>query len=146
MPDINTVVFIPYEKRYQYPGMAPLDKAIWERFITENPAAFEEVAYNVAVGGGTPLDTVVNADSGGDINRLYQRKIDVVGRVQGLYHIIELKPRATTSAVGQVKGYKRLFERDFGITAPVGAVVITDELMPDIEFLAKEEHVLVLVA
>lgn len=143
---MEDLIFLPYEKRYKYPGMAPLDVQIWERFIEQNPAAFDEVAYNVAVGGGTPLDTVVNTNTGGDINRLYQRKIDVVGKVAAGYVITEIKPRATTSAIGQVKGYATLFIRDFAPSGVVDALVITDSLMPDIEFLAKQENVKILVA
>ena len=143
---MDGIIFVPYERRFKYPGMMPLDQAIWERFIAANPGAFDEVAYNVAVGGGTPLDTVVRPETGGDINRLYQRKIDVVGKVKGGFVIAELKPRATTSAVGQVKGYKSLFIRDFNPTGAVDTLVITDQLMPDIEFLAKEEGVKVIVA
>lgn len=126
--------------------MMPLDIAIWERFIEANPSAFDEVAYNVAVGGGTEMNTVVNPESGGDINRLYQRKIDVIGKVKEGFVITEIKPRATTSAVGQVKGYKSLFIRDFKPSGIIDTLVITDELMPDIEFLAKEEGVKILVA
>ena len=143
---MEELVFIPYGKRYKYAGMAPLDRAIWERFIEQNPAAFFEVAYNVAVGAGTALDTVVNKETGGDINRLYQRKIDVVAKAKDGLVIIEIKPRATTSAVGQVKGYKRLFERDFMLTENIGTLILTDELMPDVEFVAKEEGVTILVA
>lgn len=146
MPTLSDVAFVPYGKRYKYPGMMPLDEAIWERFIAENPSAFDECAYNVAVGGGTEMDTIVNPTTGGDVNRLYQRKIDVIGKVAGGYIITEIKPRATTSAVGQVKGYKRLFERDMNPDGFVDALVITDQLMPDIEFLAKEEGVKIIVA
>lgn len=143
---MDELIFVPYEKRYKYPGMAPKDVAIWERFITANPAAFFECAYNVAVGNGTPHDTVVNADTGGDINRLYQRKIDVIARAKDALWIIELKPRATTSAIGQVNGYATLFVRDFNPTEPVRTMVITDELMPDMEYLSKETGVPVKVA
>lgn len=139
-------LFVPYEKRYKYPGMAPLDVAIWERFIEANPDAFIECAYNLAVGGGTPLDTVVNPETGGDINRLYQRKIDVVGATKEGYVIVEVKPRASTAAIGQVKGYKRLFEREHPTSLIVDALVLTDELLPDVEFVAKEEGVKIMVA
>ena len=143
---MNDLIFVPYEKRYKYPGMMPLDKAIWERFIEQNPAAFIECAYNIAVGGGTEMDTVVNPASGGDINKLYQRKIDVVARAAAGLVIIELKPRATTSSIGQVKGYLTLFKRDFSPTEKLAAMVITDNIMPDMEFLAKEESVTVMLA
>lgn len=135
-----------YEKRAKYPGMAPLDREIWDRYIEQNPSAFDFVAYNVAVGRGTEMNTVVNPDTGGDINRLYQRKIDVVGRIPSGYVVVELKPRASTAAIGQVQGYVTLFVRDFDVSVPVTPLIITDELLPDVEFLAKEAKVSIVVA
>ena len=137
--------FVPYEPRYKYPGMAPLDKAIWERFIEKNPLAFEKVAYHVPVGGGTEMNTVVNPETGGDVNKIYQRKIDCVGQNPGQLTVIEVKPRASTSAIGQVEGYGSLLARDYEFDERVRLVILTDELLPDVEFLAKEKGVTVLV-
>jgi len=138
--------FVPYEKRYKYPGMAPLDKEIWERFVENNPLAFEKVAYHVPVGGGTVMDTVVNPETGGDVNKIYQRKIDVVGFNPGRITVVEVKPRASTSAIGQVEGYASLLVRDYDVNEQVHSIIITDELLPDVEFLAKEKGVKLLVA
>ncbi len=138
--------FVPFELRYKYPHMMPLDVAIWERFIRENPAAFEEVAYDVAVGEGTPHDTIVNSETGGDINRLYQRKIDVVAKAGDQLFIIEVKPRASTAAIGQVKGYARLFKRDFPALPEPRPMILTDEMLPEMQFLATEEGVPILLA
>lgn len=143
---MDELTFVPYEKRYHYPGMAPRDKAIWERFIAANPAAFSECAYNVAVGSGASFDTTVNPETGGSIDRLYQRKIDVIAKAKDGLVIIELKPRATTSAFGQVEGYAALFVRDFKPGVPVATLIITDELMPEMEFLSKERGIKVLLA
>lgn len=143
---MEEIQWLPYQSRNKYPGMAPLDQEIWERFIQANPSAFEEVAYNVAVGEGTPHDTVVSKETGGDINRLYQRKIDVIGKTKNNFVIVEIGPRATTAKIGQVQGYTALFKRDFSPTLPVASLVLTDELMPEMEFLGKEQNVGVLVA
>lgn len=140
------VTFVPYGKRYKYPGMMPRDREIWERFIEQNPNAFEEVAYNVHIGGGTEHDTVVNPESGGDINPLYQKKIDVLGKTNIGFVIMEIGPRAATGKIGQVKGYRSVFMRDFKPDVPVEAVVLTDELLPDVEFVAREEKINVIIA
>lgn len=137
--------FVPYEVRYKYPGMAPLDKAIWERFVEANPLAFEKVAYHVLVGGGTEMNTVVNPETGGDVNNIYQRKIDVVGFNKGTITVIEVKPRASTSAIGQVEGYASLLVRDYDVNEQVNSVILTDELLPDVEFVAKEKGIAILV-
>ncbi len=140
------IEFIPYEKRYKYPHMAPLDVEIWERFIEANPDIFDVVSYDVPVGDGAAFDTVVNEETGGHVNRLYQRKIDVVGRKNGMFFVVEVKPRASTSAIGQVKGYVTLFKRDFTINESVIPMIVTDELLPEMEFLAKDSGVQLVVA
>lgn len=140
------VEFTPYEKRYKYPHMAPLDVAIWERFITANPDIFDVVSYDVPVGDGASFDTVVNPETGGDVGKLYQRKIDVVGRKNGIFFVVEVKPRASTSAIGQVKGYVTLFKRDYTIHESVVPIIVTDELLPEMEFLAKGEGVQIILA
>ncbi len=143
MPPID---FVPYARRNKYAGMAPLDREIWERFIDANPSAFDAVAYNVHIGEGTPLDTVVNRETGGDINPLYQKKIDVLGKTNAGFVIVEIGPRAATGKIGQVKGYRSVFVRDFKPAQPVKAIVLTDILMPDVEFVGKEEGVEIIIA
>lgn len=143
MPQLE---WFPYAVRNSYPHMAATDAPIWSRFIVANPAAFDAVAYDVAVGEGASFDTVVNPLTGGHVGRLYQRRIDVVAKKDDKYFIIELKPRASTSAIGQVKGYAKIFARDFPAAPVVAPIIITDELLPEMEFLAKDEHVNILIA
>lgn len=136
----------PYEKRMKYPHMKPADVAIWERFIESNPNAYEKVLYDVHVGSAPDFDTVVgdSADSS-DIN-LYLKKIDVVGLKGGTIDIIELKPNAGASALGQVLGYVILYKREFAPSAEPRPVVITDVMKNDMETMAKAMGVTVLVA
>lgn len=131
----------PYEKRYWYPHMMPGDVAIWEKFIANNPKAFDKVSYDLAVGQGASFDPTVNDETGGDINRLYQRKIDVLAVSDKRVFVIEIKPRAGSSSLGQVRAYVTLFKRDYSPVDPVTPMVLTDMIMPDMEFLAKEEKV-----
>jgi len=101
MPEI---AWVPYGQRNKYPHMMPADVKIWEAYLRENPDSFDRVAYDVPVGEGTPLDTVVSPETGGDVNRLYQRKIDVVAQRANITFVIEIKPRASTAALGQARG------------------------------------------
>lgn len=133
--------WFPYEKRYKYPHMMPADVAIWEKYIDKFPMAFERVAYDVAVGEGASFDPTVNDVTGGDINKLYQRKIDVVGQSGRRLHIIELKPAASTAAIGQVRAYVTLFKRDYESDAILVPTVITDLLLPEMQYLATTEGV-----
>ncbi len=131
----------PYEKRYWYPHMKPNDVAIWERFIFNYPDDYDFCQYDVLVGSDPEFDTEVTPDTKGDAWKLYQKKIDVVGLKGERIDLIELKPKAGASAVGQVLMYKKLYIKDY--TPPVAprCIIITDEVKPDVLEFAKEQGV-----
>lgn len=137
---------VPYERRHKYPHMGPEDKAIWERFIDANPTAFDFCAYDVPVGSVPEFDTVVNGVTGGDAERLYKKKIDVLAWKGEVLFIIELKPSAGAGAIGQVTSYKALFKREYSPKEVLQAVIITDVMKPDMEFLAEENRVVIKIA
>lgn len=136
---------VPFEKRYWYQHMKPLDQAIWERFLEKFPDAYDSVQYGVRV--GTVPEFVAGHD---DIAmqkqaEIYQREIDVIGFKGDQIDIIELKPRATTSALGQVNGYRHLYMRDYSLPETPKAIIITDELLPDMGLLADQAGVQIIV-
>ena len=139
------VEVFPFEKRNWYPHMMPADVAIWERFIEKKPNAYDNVSYDVKVGSAPEFDTTVNAESGGKAEDLYKKKIDVVGYKGAEIDIIELKPRAGQSALGQVKGYGQLYIRDYSPPEQPNLVLITDVLLPDMDFLAEAENIRLIV-
>lgn len=125
--------------------MKPNDVAIWERFIDQFPTAYDECEYDVAVGSAPEFDTVVNDENQATADKLYQRKIDVVGWKDGKCHVIELKPRAGTSALGQVRGYVHLYIKEHGNVGPCTPVVITDSLGADMPELAESMGVKLII-
>lgn len=131
----------PYAKLRKYPHMKPLDVAIWERFIEKYPDMYTEVQYDFNVGDPPPFNTL-NHD-GEDLNQdmLYRLKIDVVGRNADGIDIIEIKPNANASTIGQVQGYKALYKRDEEPKEPVRMVIITDRKNPNFEFLCEHTGV-----
>lgn len=137
--------WLPYQIQTRYPHMAEADTIIWSRYVQRYPKSFEAVAYDVPVGEGAAFDTVVNPATGGDIKKLYQRRIDVLALKDGQYYVIEVKPRASTAAIGQVKGYIKLLARDQPEYASARALIITDSLMPEMEFLTRDEGVAIVV-
>ena len=140
------IEFIPYEKRYKYPHMGKEDTAIWERFIEQNPRAFQNVAYDAVVGTGAKFDTTVNADTGGKSERLYKDKIDVVAETDEEFIIIEVKPNAGKGAIGQVEGYVELFIRDYAPEKTVRGMILTDILRTDMEFLVRKKDITIMIA
>jgi hypothetical protein len=134
-----------YEKRYKYAHMKPADIAIWERFIEAYPQAYDTVQYDFNVGDPPPFNPLL--DDGTDLNQdaLYRLKIDVVGHNTNRLDIIELKPNAGPSTIGQIKGYKTLFLRDEKPTKAVSMVIITNVLRPNMQYLCESEGVKIVV-
>ena len=126
-----------YEKKYWYPHLKPADIAIWERFIEKYPNVYETVAYDVAVGEGAPIPAGTEKNLARDFKILTQWKIDVVGFNKNQIDVIEIKPNAGLNALGQVLGYVALFKKTFPDTRNVLAVIITNNLRPDMLKLAE---------
>lgn len=128
----------PYGKRTYYPHMKPNDTAIWERFMSANQAFFDTVQYDVLVGTAPDFDTVVNTETGGSIEALYKKKIDVVGHKDGKIFIVEVKPRAGASAIGQLLGYVELYKRDVKPSVEPQAILLTDTINKDTQMVAEK--------
>ena len=134
-----------YEKRYKYPHMKPFDREIWERFIEKFPDAYDTCQYDFNVGDAPPFNPMGDNDEDLNQDALYRLKIDVIGHKNGKIDIIELKPKAGPSTIGQVKGYQHLYMRDEESKITPGLIIITDQLMPNMDFLAKQEGVKIIV-
>lgn len=126
----------PPEKLAKYPHMFPADIEIWERFLERYGQYYKAFAYDVKVGvGRKPLPHWEP-----EIQRMYltltKKRIDAVGFQNEFVDIIEVKPNAGPSAVGQVITYKLLFEREYSTTKEVRAMIVTDREVPDMNELA----------
>lgn len=140
-----TIDLIPYEKRSWYAHLSPDEAQLWDKFITEFPDMYDTVAYDVKI--GRPPDFVTeHADPAMRAQApLYQYKIDVVGYKGSSVDIIELKKYATFRALGQVNSYAHLYKRDIDPLSEPKRIVVTNQLMPEMDVLAEAAGVLMIV-
>lgn len=131
----------PFQIEYWYAHMKPADRKIWEKFIAEFPDAYDECRYDVHV-GSIPKFVDPNPLSGSDgEERLYKRKIDVIAYKENEIDAIELKPRAGSSAIGQVLMYRDLFIKEYKPGRFVRPVIITDVSDTDVLAFAEKAGV-----
>lgn len=134
-----------FEKQNNYPHMSVRDKAIWERFIEKYPDVYKMCQYDFHIGEAPPFNTLYDDETDRNQDMLYRKRIDVVAHTDKGIDIIEVKPNAGLSTIGQVKGYKTLYERDEEPRLPVGMIIVTDQLQPDMMWLTKQEGVSLVV-
>ena len=113
-----------FEKLAKYPHMKPADIEVWERFMVLNPRFFDSVDYDFHVGEGADFLPTGSDTPDGRENRLYQKKIDVVGYKKEEVWIIEVKPQADMLALGQVLSYKEIYAKEIGAEQPLTLAVI----------------------
>lgn len=130
-----------YKILNKYTHMSAADRSIWERYIKKYPDAYASVQYDFRVGDPPPFNPL--GDNGEDLNQdmLYRLRIDVVGHSGAYTDIIELKPNAGPSTIGQVKSYRTLYIRDEQPKGNVYMVIITDKIQPNMKFLCEQEGI-----
>lgn len=122
---------LPYGKRRKYPHMLGEDVPVWERFIEKFPERFDSVDYDWRVGQGAEVPEGLGEEYERMARMLSQKRIDVVGWVNEMPTIIEVKDRVGLSTLGQIEGYRILFERDFpGLRRP-GVLVVCGRISGD---------------
>ena len=120
-----------FAKIPKYPHLRPEDILIWEKFIDNFPGFYESVDYDVHVGQGRDYPEVEEPKIYDDMKWLSLKRIDVVGYRKDRVDIIEVKPRAGASAVGQVEVYTDLYKEKFPDVKNLKKIIITDDMDPD---------------
>lgn len=134
-----------YKILSKYPHMGPEDTDVWTRFVAKYPNAYTSVDYDTKVGFAPAFVTRDASQIGGEIANLYLRKIDVVGFIEDEISVIEVKPRAGFTTVGQILGYMSLWRDKHGDAQYVTPVIVTGECPLDVQILAEQQGVKIFV-
>jgi len=134
-----------YEKLAKYPHLKPEDVLIWERYINKYPNAFDSVDYDFAVGEGRPIPEGTQENIAADMKILTQKKIDVIGYKGEEIYIIEVKPTANTTALGQVISYAKLFQNQESPTEAIHMRVIAGNIDPDMQTIYDAQGIGVII-
>jgi hypothetical protein len=134
-----------FEHAPSYKHMKPRDVVLWDRFIDAFPDAYREVQYDFMVGDPPPFNPLMDDGEDWEQDKLYRLKIDCVCYDGNRFDIVEVKPEAGPSTIGQVKAYRELFLRDEQPQIPVGMVIVTDVERPNMRYLCEAEGVRLVV-
>lgn len=131
----------PPAKLRRYPHMFPGDIALWERFLVKFGNQYLGFTYDVKVGAGVAVADDFTREYAFMVESLSKYRIDVVGRRRDVIEIIEVKPEARSSAIGQALTYLELYTRDMKPTAATRAAIVTDRELPDMRELTSKLNI-----
>ena len=134
-----------YRKLKAYPHMSVADTEIWNRFIEKYPKEYQYCQYDYHIGDAPAFNTLMDDDEDLNQDKLYRLRIDVIGFKTGYNDLIEIKPMAGVSTIGQIQSYKALFERDGHATDKTQAIIITDRIKPNMDYLCKQANIKLIV-
>lgn len=146
MPPVYPLSLVPVSFTGNYPHMAKLDRAVWERYRAAHAADFLGFYYDVALGGyqltGLGLDEPTLL--GWQYNTAL--KIDVAARTADQIWVIEVRPAATVSALGAAVTYTLVADRDNVFDLPLVPCILCESIQPDVEWACSRLGVTVLRA
>lgn len=145
MSPVNDLVIVGPELTGNYPHFGRRDAVLWERFLALRGETFTGFAYDVALGGVVIEDPTAEPDFVRAYQYLNAVKIDVVGFRSDEVWVIEVKPNAGLSAVGQALGGLVLAQRDGFTRLPLVPVIVTDHLTDDLRFVAERLAIQIIV-
>lgn len=118
---------------------------VWERFIELNPNKKWRMDYDVKVGIGRLPQEELEEKYKKDWRDLTRKRIDAVAWSENNVFLIELKPRAGLSAIGQILGYSELWADLHDNDRRVRKAVICHSSDPDTLRVAEEAGVEIVI-
>ncbi len=134
-----------FKKLAKYPHMKPADVEIWEQFIRDNRHFFDRVDYDFPVGSGADFLPTGEDTPEGRENKLYQRKIDVVGYRDGQVWLVEVKPMADTEALGQILTYQKLYLKSKNASQSPTMMVLAGKITNEMKEIYAGKDVAVII-
>lgn len=135
----------PPEKLVRYPHLMVGDVEIWERYLDLHAKEWTGFRYDVRVGSGAEELPEAPEYLRRMALALTEKRIDVLGEKGQELWIIEVKPNAMLSAVGQVLSYQVLFEDRFPEQRKPYLMIVTDRIGPDIDSLCQKFNISLVV-
>lgn len=134
--------------RRHFPGLIPVETALWRVWLREHEGEYDRFDYNVHVGQGINVGARALADSpelDAKIRKQFQeatqKKIDVVGFQGDAMTIFEVEERPGTRALGQILTYEDLLHDKRPPTAPTSLVVVARRLGTDMRRSFERQNI-----
>lgn len=127
----------PCTPRDKYPHMQPNDALLWNQFLKAYADPNVQVAYDVHLG------TIPHTSDDDPLwlkkylAANYPKKADVLIFLPRHTLVVEIKPYAGLTALGQALGYAALFQQQYPTHPRVTPAILTDNPQPDMPYLCR---------
>lgn len=128
---------LPFRRFPKYPHLLPGDVKLWEIFLAGDHPNILNVTYDVHLGPGAQIPTNLPENIKRMAKAITQYRVDVVIHQPNSIPIVEIKPQAGLTALGQALGYAFLYKKERSPALPVRPTVLTNFLKPGLEPLYK---------
>lgn len=136
-----------HQRRF-YPGLIPIEQALWRRWLLDNEAGWDRFEYNVHVGKGVNVparpmtgDPELDRKLREAYKKWTQKKIDVVGHRGAEYAIFEVEERPGTRALGQMMTYLELLTAERPPQTRVPLILVARRLGTDMRAVFERQGV-----
>jgi hypothetical protein len=131
-----------------YPGLIPIEQALWRAFLVSHETEYDAFEYNVFVGRGVTApprvldgDPALQAKLTQRFKEATQKKIDVVATQGAVTWIFEVHERAGAQSLGQLLLYEQLLVAGRPGLGQVELALVTRRLAPDVLPVFQEQGV-----
>jgi hypothetical protein len=135
----------PNTPLYTFPRMSKDDTTIWLRWLNVYGKNFDRFDYDLPVGNGEDPGPDYDPLMRKDFMDLTKKRIDAVGYIGNTATIFEIKPRAGTTALGQLISYKSLFQQTYPTVPVVSCAVITELMTTEEQLIYKANKISVII-
>lgn len=142
---LDPVVWEPPALTGRYPNMARNDAALWERYLKHEGQIWKAVTYDVRLGGQVTDDPHATEMEKYMWKKNTAERIDVVADRVTEHWVIEVRPNAKLGALGSAIGYVMLAQREPWTHLPLVPAVLTDNIAPDVRWVADQLGVQVII-
>ena len=113
------------------PGQQPGEQAILKAWLLDSGHAWQRFAFNVRLGTGVLLAGDHPEFARTFVRKTTQKRIDCVAFSAHGASLFEVKIQANLGGLGQILGYRHLWERDFPTWPVESAGIICHLIAPD---------------
>lgn len=122
----------PQSERLKYPGLMPLEVAVLKEWLRLHESEYDRFDYNVRTGTGTDPGPTYPQNLRDMAIAITQKRIDAIAWNGNVPTLIEVKNRATLTAVGQILSYKVLFKADYPLSPEPKLLLVASKFDPDV--------------